>query len=87
MYSSSTHDRNPHHPSHHHVRRPTPHRHVPVHNNVTITQHDVIDDVTETSPRPLVLLFGWLFAKPSYLKKYSDFYVDHGFDVMTVRVC
>ena len=38
------------------------------------------------NPRPLVLLFGWLFAKPSHLKKFSEFYGDLGFDVIAVQV-
>ncbi|XP_045175304.2 transmembrane protein 53-like [Mercenaria mercenaria] len=53
-----------------------------VNKNVRIFQH-----VTpSSSPRPLVLLFGWLFAKPKHLKKFVDMYNQQGFDVISVQV-
>ncbi|WAR02360.1 TMM53-like protein [Mya arenaria] len=57
------------------------HRHIS--NNLSITHHHHDDT---SGPRPLILLFGWLFAKPAHLKKYSDFYAEHGFDVLTAKL-
>jgi len=36
--------------------------------------------------RPLVLLFGWLHAKPHHIKKFTEFYLDQGFDVLSIQV-
>lgn len=36
--------------------------------------------------RPMVLLFGWLLAKPKHLKKFTDFYLEQGFDVLSIQV-
>jgi alpha-beta hydrolase superfamily lysophospholipase len=53
-----------------------------VNKNVRIFQHKD----AAPSPRPLVLLFGWLFAKPKHLKKFVDMYNQEGFDVISVQV-
>ena len=37
-------------------------------------------------PRPLVLLFAWLAAKGKHKKKYADFYLNKGFDVLHVSI-
>jgi len=36
--------------------------------------------------RPLSILITWLMAKNNAVQKYTDFYLDHGFDVLTVRI-
>ena len=37
-------------------------------------------------PRHLVLLYPWLVAKEKHKKKYTDFYLDKGFDVLHVTI-
>jgi len=36
--------------------------------------------------RPLSILITWLMAKNNAVHKYTEFYLDHGFDVLTVRI-
>lgn len=36
--------------------------------------------------RPLTILICWLAAKNNAVKKYAEFYLDQGFDVLTVRI-
>jgi hypothetical protein len=36
--------------------------------------------------RPLTILLCWLMAKNNAVKKYAQFYLDQGFDVLTVRI-
>jgi len=36
--------------------------------------------------RPLSILLCWLMAKNNAVNKYANFYLDRGFDVMTVRI-
>ncbi|XP_078580439.1 uncharacterized protein LOC144864340 isoform X2 [Branchiostoma floridae x Branchiostoma japonicum] len=46
------------------------------------------DDARSVFPResrPLVLLFGWLGAKPRGLDRYRDIYTGRGYDVLTVQ--
>ncbi|XP_059152736.1 transmembrane protein 53-B-like [Physella acuta] len=38
------------------------------------------------SPRPLVLLFGWMLAKQRHLDKYGNLYHSKGFDVLSVQM-
>ncbi|KAH3883741.1 transmembrane protein 53-like [Dreissena polymorpha] len=76
----------PTHPGQHSTSGSAGRIHVSVNKNVTLAHHVHHGDDQVGGPRPLLLLLGWLFAKPSHLKKFSDFYTEHGFDVMTVRV-
>ncbi|KAL4224734.1 hypothetical protein ACF0H5_015431 [Mactra antiquata] len=46
----------------------------------------VVQSSPSKQPRPLVLLFGWLFARPQHLRKFADMYVHQGFDVISVQV-
>ncbi|WAR02361.1 TM53A-like protein [Mya arenaria] len=74
--------------SHHPIGLPR-FTHRPIDKNLSITHHrhhNEADSGHAREPRPLVLLFAWLFAKPSHLKKYCDFYLEHGFDVLTARL-
>lgn len=40
----------------------------------------------DDSNAPLVVILGWLLAKPQHLKKYSDIYTSKGFNVLTVSM-
>jgi hypothetical protein len=44
-------------------------------------QHD-----SSASPRPLVLLFGWMLAKQRHLDKYGNMYHSKGFDVISLQM-
>ena len=35
-------------------------------------------------PRPLCVIMGWLMAKRKHVMKYAQFYLDQGFDVLSV---
>jgi len=37
-------------------------------------------------PKPLLILFAWLFAKERHLDKYRALYLERGFDVLTIKV-
>lgn len=41
---------------------------------------------TSYTPRPLVLLFGWMLAKQRHLDKYGNLYHSKGFDVLSVQM-
>ncbi|XP_046401839.1 uncharacterized protein LOC124167842 [Ischnura elegans] len=42
--------------------------------------------VHESKSRPpLVVLLPWLMSKPKHIKKFSSYYLGHGFDVLSVR--
>lgn len=45
-----------------------------------------IHRVNSTDIRPLVLMFSWLLAKGKHLQKYSEIYMNEGFDVKTIQV-
>lgn len=36
--------------------------------------------------KPIVLLYGWLMSQDKFLRKFSDIYNNHGFDVLRVKV-
>jgi len=40
----------------------------------------------ESSPKTLIILFGWLFSNDRHLDKYRHLYLDRGFHVLSVRV-
>ena len=40
---------------------------------------------TEQTGRPLVVFMSWLMAREKYLEKYRSIYLNHGFDVLTVK--
>lgn len=44
-------------------------------------QSDLVDD-----DRPLAVIFSWLMAKKKHIMKFSDFYKQQGFDVLTVSI-
>ncbi|KAK7870004.1 hypothetical protein R5R35_011971 [Gryllus longicercus] len=48
--------------------------------------HEVtlLSDLEKT--RPLVVLLSWLLAKQKHILKFADFYLDQGFDVLTVSI-
>ncbi|XP_050401491.1 uncharacterized protein LOC126818236 [Patella vulgata] len=58
----------------------------PIHTrNTEISKHFKLREVScEKDNRPLVLLFDWLYAKPSAVNKYCDLYHHCGLDVLTV---
>ncbi|XP_071454227.1 transmembrane protein 53-B-like [Hetaerina americana] len=39
---------------------------------------------SKTRP-PLIVLLPWLMSKPKHIKKFSNYYLGHGFDVLSVR--
>ncbi|KAK7071077.1 hypothetical protein SK128_024599 [Halocaridina rubra] len=45
-----------------------------------------IASLLSTKNRPLTLLFCWLMAKDRHIKKYADFYNNHGIDVLRIKV-
>ena len=42
--------------------------------------------VESDTVRPLVLMFSWMLAKRKHLQKYTDLYINEGFDVQTFQV-
>ena len=54
-----------------------------VNKNLILSHHTQLGQ----DARPMVLLFGWLLAKPHHLKKFTEFYLEQGFDVLSIKVC
>ncbi|ESO98660.1 hypothetical protein LOTGIDRAFT_201542 [Lottia gigantea] len=51
-----------------------------------ISKHFKLREISRSVPgKPLVILFDWLYAKPSAVDKYCNLYHDRGLDVLTVR--
>ncbi|CAH1786464.1 unnamed protein product [Owenia fusiformis] len=51
-------------------------------NNMTFRTIEASND----NNRPLVVIFSWLLAKSQHISKYGDFYLDKGYDVLTLKV-
>uniref|UniRef100_A0A4W5MAH9 Si:dkey-5i3.5 n=1 Tax=Hucho hucho TaxID=62062 RepID=A0A4W5MAH9_9TELE len=63
----------------------------PSHHNVSsIVTHSALDipslsPSSPSSPRPLLLLFPWLGARPGAMAKYRDLYLERGLDILSVE--
>ncbi|KAL3842142.1 hypothetical protein ACJMK2_020188, partial [Sinanodonta woodiana] len=57
-----------------------------INSNLQLLQKDEADTRVATKERPLLLLFGWMLAKPRHLNKYGNMYISKGFDVITIQV-
>lgn len=47
--------------------------------------HATYTSAVEARTNPLVLIFSWMKAKEAHMERFHDFYLDLGFDVLTVR--
>lgn len=39
-----------------------------------------------TKNQPLTLLYSWMLAKEKHVKKYANFYIDRGINVLQVKI-
>ncbi|XP_035619347.2 uncharacterized protein LOC118376706 isoform X2 [Oncorhynchus keta] len=61
---------------------------MPSHPTVSSTLTPSFSDVptlSPSSPRPLLLLFPWLGARPGAMAKYRDLYLERGLDILSVE--
>lgn len=54
--------------------------------NVRIINVKTSAPSTNKSPKPLVVILEWLMAKNKHIHKFADVYLNHGFEVMSVRL-
>ncbi|KAK9497588.1 hypothetical protein O3M35_004287 [Rhynocoris fuscipes] len=52
----------------------------------SVDSNQLSNDIHTNKVKPLVVLLGWLLAKPQHMKKYSDIYMDRGYNVLTVSM-
>ena len=54
--------------------------------NKNMVFHKACNSNLATADRPLVVIYAWLAAKSKHISKYSNLYLERGFDVLHIKV-